>query len=374
MALYKWNLILTMNNSVSFLKTENIIKIAPDDTLSSALSKLSSSHDAAFVFTEDDQYIGVINPYYTVIRSSLPGTTKVENCLFHPPRIHINDSLERIAQQMTESKIHYLPVFDDSQNFIGITSGRRILREIQKLPIAKTSVLDVFEARNGGVISIYSNDTINTAMKLYKEYKISKLVVIDQNMKLQGILSYYDLTPYLVASGRGKNQEMLLKVNEREHFMQMKVNGYAKKTVLTIPPSATVSDAINEMITRGMGSAIITDGESNPIGIVTTKDIFNLLKPNSIKKTVELSTKQLSSKNQDIVDDFVEYIAQQLQKKEEINKARVMVEEEKNGVLLTISLYIMPHKGKQIVITKAGKDIVDIIKEVKQALHTLLSK
>ncbi|HRN71374.1 MAG TPA: CBS domain-containing protein, partial [Candidatus Woesebacteria bacterium] len=345
-----------------------------DSSLSSALSKLSSSHDAAFIFNEDGSYVGVVNPYYTVIKSSLPGTTKVENCAFHPPRIYENDSLERIAQQMTESKIHYLPVFDDNQNFIGITSGRRILKEIQQLPIAKTTVLEVSEARNGGIVSVYDNDTINTAMNLFKEHKISKLIVIDKNMKLQGILSYYDLTPYLIASGRGKNQEKLLNIHERNHFLQMKVKGYAKKTVLTVNPDTTVADAISEMITRGMGSVIITDGESNPVGIVTTKDIFNLLKPNTIKKAFQLITKDISSQNEKVISDFSDYVSALIQKYADIKSAKLLVDEEKNGILFKISVYLTPHKGKQIVIAKEGKNIHDMIKEVKQALHSKLTE
>lgn len=362
-----------MKNNSAFIKTENIIKISPDSTLSSALSKLSSSHDAAFIFAEDGQYLGVINPYYTVIKSSLPGSTKVENCAFHPPRIYVNDSLERIAQQMTESKIHYLPVFDDSQNFVGITSGRRILREIQKLPVAKTSVIEVSESRNDGVISIYDNDTINTAMNLYKEHKVSKLIVIDKNMKLQGILSYYDLTPYLIASGRGKNQEKLLNVHEKDHFMHMKVKGYAKKTVLTVQQNVTVTEAIDEMITRGMGSVIIVDGESNPVGIVTTKDIFNLLKPNSIGKPFELTTKHISTQNEKAVSDFAEYVSQHMQRLDTIKSGKLLVEEEKNGILFKISVYLSPQKGKQIVIAKEGKNIHDMIKETKQALQSQIA-
>lgn len=373
MALYKWNIILSMKNNSTIIKTENIIKISPDSSLSSALSKLSSSHDAAFIFGEDGKYLGVINPYYTVIKSSLPGATKVENCAFHPPRIYENDSLERIAQQMTESKIHYLPVFNDSQHFIGITSGRRILREIQKLPVAKTSVMEVYEARNGGVVSVYDNDTINTAMNLFKEHKISKLIVIDKNMKLQGVLSYYDLTPYLIASGRGKNQEKSLNINEKNHFLQMKVKGYAKKTVLTVNPDTIVADAITEMITRGMGSVIITDGESNPVGIVTTKDIFNLLKPNSIKKSFELTTKHISSQNEQAVSDFAKYVSEHIERLDSIKSGRVLIEEEKNGILFKISVYLSPQKGKQIVIAKEGKNIHDMIKETKQALHNLIS-
>lgn len=361
-------------NNTTFIKTENIIKINPDATLSSALSKLSSSHDAAFIFSETGSYLGVINPYYTVIKSSLPGSTKVENCAFHPPRISVNDSLERIAQQMTESKIHYLPVFDDAQHFIGITSGRRILREIQKLPISKTTVLEVFQSRNGGVVSVYDNDTINTAMNLFKEHKISKLVVIDKNMKLQGILSYYDLTPYLVASGKGKNQEKSINLHEKNHFMNMKVKGYAKKTVLVVSPQATVSEAITEMITRGVGSVIIIDGESNPLGIVTTKDIFNLLKSDGIKKPAKLISKHISKKNEDIINDFMQYVSEHTQRLNTIKNVRVLVDEERNGELFKISIYIMPKRGKQLVISKEGKELPDMIKEVKKALQSLITE
>lgn len=370
MAFYKWHIILTMNTN-TIIKTENIIRISPEDSLSSALSKLSSSHDAAFVFENSGHYVGVINPYYTVIKSSLPGNTKVEHCVFHPPRVFVNDTLERIAQQMTESKIHYLPVFNDNHEFIGITSGRRILREIQKLPIAKTSVTEVYESRNGGVISVYDNDTINTALQLFKEHKISKLVVIDKNMKLQGILSYYDLVPYLIADGQGEKRRSL-KSKEKEHLMSMKVKGYAKKTMLTVHPSTTVFEAINEMITRGMGSVIIVDNESNPVGIVTTKDIFNLLKSDSVKKSIELTEKNVSPKNEDVVTEFTNYVSHHIQQLDSIKSARVLVHEEKNGILFRIAVYLTPAKGKEIVISKEGKDLLDMIKETKQALQSKL--
>src|SRR5690606_12874989 len=127
---------------------------------------------------------------------------------------------------------------------------------------------------------------------------------------------------------------------ERDHFMQMKVKGYAKKTILTVAPDVPVSSAISEMLTRGMGSVIITDQESRPIGIVTTKDVFNLLKPDSIKKPVELTTKDVSSKNEDIITEFTNYVSEYLLKFKEIRNARVLVDEQKNGVLFKVNLYV----------------------------------
>ena len=45
-------------NLLDAVKTKNIIKISLDDSLSSALSHLSSSHDAAFIFDDKKKFVG----------------------------------------------------------------------------------------------------------------------------------------------------------------------------------------------------------------------------------------------------------------------------------------------------------------------------
>ena len=101
------------------IKTEGIIKLLPDDTLSYALAKMRTSHDASFVFDEKNQFLGVINPYYALIKSSYPGNAKVKHCLYHPPKININFPPAKVAGLFSESKVHYLPVFDDNEKFLG---------------------------------------------------------------------------------------------------------------------------------------------------------------------------------------------------------------------------------------------------------------
>ena len=64
---------------LNILKENDIIKVSPEDHLSKVLSKLSTSHDAAFVFNDENKYIGIISPYFTMIKTSLPGNTKVEH-------------------------------------------------------------------------------------------------------------------------------------------------------------------------------------------------------------------------------------------------------------------------------------------------------
>lgn len=79
-----------MIDLTTIIKKDNIITVSPDVTLTQALSRLSTSHDAAFVFDDKKKYLGVINPYYALIRSSHPGNAKAAHCLHHPPKIYLS--------------------------------------------------------------------------------------------------------------------------------------------------------------------------------------------------------------------------------------------------------------------------------------------
>jgi CBS domain-containing protein len=350
-------------NQRDIVKTDNIIRVQARDTLSSALARLTSSHDAAFVFTADDKYIGIINPYYTLIQTSYPGATKVEHCVFHPPRVNIEDDLARIAQLMTESKIHYLPIFDGGKDFIGITTAHRLLKEIRNMSVAKAKIIDVASAKNGGVVSVYEDDSIDHALRLFKEHKISKLIVMDRGLKLRGILSYYDLIPNMVAPGDRESK------TDRKHFIALKVKNFAKKTILTLLPNDTIAEAIDQILKHSMGSVVIVDRESHPVGIITTRDILNLLLPEKLRKPVEFTKKNLSLEHEKNMTDFVQYISKHIQKHKDIRSAKVIVEQEKNGVLFRVAVHILPEKGEVQVHEKESKDLEKIIKELKKFLR-----
>src|SRR3989339_1957675 len=116
---------------LNILKENNIIRVSPTDHLSKVLSKLSTSHDAAFVFNDENKYMGIVSPYFTMIKSSLPANTKVEHCLTHTAKVYLNYPLSKVCELFIQSKIHYLPVFDPEprgvqgkfqEKFLGIIS------------------------------------------------------------------------------------------------------------------------------------------------------------------------------------------------------------------------------------------------------------
>lgn len=247
------------------IKTRSIIRILPDENLSSALAKLTTSHDAAFVFTPENKYLGVINPYYCLIKSSYPGNAKVEHCLHHAPKVSNNYSIIKVAQLFIESKIHYLPVFDQADHFQGIISARHILAQFHTLSIFKTKIKDALKVKIHPLTVIYEDDTVAKAINIFKTSKLSKLVVVNKDLRLKGILSYYDLIAYLAVP---KNSP------EKVSFYNQKIKLFAKTYVLTLSPEHELIEVVKLILEKKIGSIVIVDEARYPIGIITTKDLL----------------------------------------------------------------------------------------------------
>ena len=257
---------------LNILKENDIIKVSPEDHLSKVLSKLSTSHDAAFVFNKDDKYIGIVSPYFTMIKSSLPANTKVEHCLIHTAKVYLNYPLSKVCELFIQSKIHYLPVFSNEEKFLGIISARRILSYFKDQPIFKVKTEVIIRKRWQGLITVFEDDTITQAIHLFKTKRISKLIVINHDKKLKGVLSYYDLIRLMISPKySGHHGE---RASEKISFYNYRVKNFAKNYVLTLSKEKHLIEVINLIVNKKIGSVIIVDPDRRPLGIITTRDIL----------------------------------------------------------------------------------------------------
>ena len=257
---------------LNVLKESNILKISPEDHLSQALARLSTSHDACFVFDSNNKYYGVINPYYCVVKSSYPGSTKVAHCLTHPPRIYINFPLTKVAELFNQSKIHYLPVFDKAEKFFGIVSARRVINHIKKLPIFSIKIKDFVQLKKLP-ITIHEGSSVGAALNLFKIHRFSKLIVVDKDGRLKGVLSYYDLIS-IMTQPRTKERRGERKGN-KTRLVDQTIKYYFKTYVLTLDENRALRDAIELIINKKIGSVIIIDKDKRPANIITTQDLLN---------------------------------------------------------------------------------------------------
>ncbi len=348
------------------VKTNNVIKISPQDTLTMALAKLSTSHDSGFVFSKEGKYLGVINPYYTVIKASYPANAKVEHCLFHAPHVYLNTQLNKLAQLFIDSKVHYLPVFNQEEKFIGIVSARRLLASFRGLSLFNVSVKVFLKTKKNFTYTINENDLISKALNLLKEKRISKLIVVNKDNRLRGILSYYDLIAFLVSprhsSHRGDRE------GNKVSFYRYPVRHFSKSYVLTLSENHSLQDVLRLIIEKKIGSVVIVDDKRHPIGIITTKDILRYFIGQKIYKKMEIVTKNLSTENRQILGGFFKRFNFFLKKKPTLKKAKLFVKEEKKGGLFEAVLALFPKKGSPEVIKREGKNLLSVLEPIGKVL------
>jgi predicted transcriptional regulator len=348
----------------SLIKNEKIIRIGPKDTLAHAMSKLASSHDAAFVFNDENEYLGLINPYYSFIKSSSPANARVEHCVFHAPRIKTNYPLTKVAQLMDESKVHYLPVFDERDKFVGILSARRILTNLQDSPLFKVKIGDVLKTKKNSLLTVYEDDTVAAALSEYKKYKVSKLVVIGKEMKLKGVLSYYDLIAYLIAPK--EKEQRGERTGNKMSFNYQRVKNFCKTFILTLSPDDSMDQALKLIIDKKIGSVVIVDKERHPLGIITTKDFLKLIAQGRRGNMLEITTKNLSQTNRQIIGGFFNPLNLWLKKIPDIVKARLFIKEEKQGGVFKVILSLFPRKGYPKVIKEEGKNLTKVLQKIRK--------
>lgn len=255
------------------LKTEGIITLSPNDKLAEAISKFQSSHDAVMV-VENGQFVGLVNPYFSLIKRTYPPSTKLKSCLFSPPKLTQNTSLKEIARLMLESKIHYLPVLNSANQLLGIVTARRILESQLNSPIAK-DLADSVIANKKYLQTINITSNFEEVLRYFQTSKLSKIVIVNDKNALQGIISQFDLL------------RLFDEPKERMHFFDKgePTNAFAKYTIKHFLKTATIQvnkkiqlrEIINLILNKEIGSVIVMKDRLTPQNIITTSDILNYL-------------------------------------------------------------------------------------------------
>jgi CBS domain-containing protein len=118
---------------------------------------------------------------------------------FCTPETNLHDA----ARTMAEANCGALPVVDSNRKVKGIVTDRDICLSLAKnteTPIGKRVVGDIMSKN---VETIKGSDEITQAYRSMREKKIGRLPVVDEQGKLEGILSLNKMLNQSVRNGQG---------------------------------------------------------------------------------------------------------------------------------------------------------------------------
>jgi CBS domain-containing protein len=122
-----------------------------------------------------------------------------------------HDTVEVAARRMAEANVGFLPVCDESREVVGVVTDRDLALRVcaEGLKPSKTHVEDIMTRT---VVWCGAGDEIKIAQQLMVEHHRSRVVVLDGQGKLAGVISLSDIA----ALGQPFAAETLREVARRE--------------------------------------------------------------------------------------------------------------------------------------------------------------
>ena len=355
---------------------DEIARSSPDKTLGSVLSQVNSSHSAVFVFDNKNQFVGLISPQKTLYSSNYPYSTKISSILFKPPTITKNTPLYEVTKHMHATRIYSLPIFTAEGLVEGVIHAKDILNYIINIADVLQFIGSVIKPHHP--ITAHRNSTVKDIYHLMRGKRISRVILVDDERDLAGIVSRSDLmhaftkpTPKRRFPKEGTYIGFYSLAGEKKFRKEESIRKYYTALVDLMPVNTQKEKIVTHLIASPHNSIVLVDRSNKPTGFLSTHDLLqavSLLRPEEeVPLIMKNPSYSVSSNELELAKEYLTQFGKKLKKRMTIEKIEVAAEESKNPTEQTIefntTLIVTPTTGKSLVAVTKQRGFLDGIQE-----------
>ncbi|MGD1834623.1 MAG: CBS domain-containing protein [Nitrososphaeraceae archaeon] len=223
------------------------------------------------IITEKD----IVNFIYSSNFNRRPNEIKLKEIIKDkkPITVDANTHLRTCAKLMLDNNISSLIVTRKNSKEIGIITKTDIVEHYSKYYKRINKVKDYMTTI---VLSISKNESVNEAMRILLDNKISRLLVIN-NDKLIGIITIRDLMPITSLVGLGYEQYKKNQFTSNISTIGIKgfilVEDIMNNNLITIFRTDDLAEAAKIMVRKRISGLPVVDKNEKLNGIITKTDI-----------------------------------------------------------------------------------------------------
>lgn len=370
---------LTIKKNISTL--DSVVKSNENDTLGSALSRVRSSHDAVFIFNDNEEFLGLISPFKTLYSSNLPYTTKVSSIIFKPPTITEETPIYEVVEHMLSTKIYNLPVFGKKGVVKGVIYGEDIWRKIGEDP----DLLEFVGSRIDSHVPITTEATatVKDVFHKLKEKGVSRMILVDAKGVLEGIVTRGDLmhskmkpTSRIRFSGEGSSAGYSSLAGEKIYRKNESIRRYYTSSVDSLSVDTPMSEVVKHLINSPHNSIVLVDEGNKPVDFLSIRDIIETLLFLRPKKDVKVNIRRpgnsVSDEELRRATEHLESFGRRLKKQMEIDRIEVTSEEPKSSEgrtkVFNITVTVIPVAGQALIASTNQREFIDGIQEATKLI------
>lgn len=256
---------------VQEVMTDRFQKIDIDAPLSEAIGIFEKEDPDLILVFDGNLYKGVLTQDL-IIRSHLkwdPTKAKVRDVYKPAPVIKPDEDLSKAAKLMIEVDLRSLPVGESKAEIIGVINDIAVLERVAETEFGKRAV-EEFMTKD--VITLKPDDTVAKALATMRDHAISRIPVVNDEGKLEGLVTLHDLIIRFIKP-RFKAQYGEV-AGEKIPPFSMPLRDVMIRGVITILPDAKVMEAVATMRDNDIDGLVVVNEDNKVVGVLTVKDLL----------------------------------------------------------------------------------------------------
>ncbi|MFP4046117.1 MAG: CBS domain-containing protein [Candidatus Aenigmatarchaeota archaeon] len=255
---------LTAKNVAS----KDYFSVSPDDEVRKILPRFQKEDIIAVPVLEDGKFKAIIT-WRKILRKSAPPRTKVSKLMHTTAKLQGDENMPDIAEKMLEIGERAMPVFEGDE-LVGMITQKEIIGAVAKdEEFSEKKVVEFCSE----VVSIDEGENIGRARALMRENHFARLPIVDENGELAGSV---DVSGIIKTFHAEKAMQLGEAKGDALPERESPVTAIMNHSPLTVDPDENLKDVAKKMIEKGSLYAIVVK-DSKPIGIITPKDILELV-------------------------------------------------------------------------------------------------
>ncbi len=347
-----------------------------DEMLSTVLSRMREKeiHEVPVV-DHKSRLVGYFDFENLMRRKNIPMTSKISTLMIKPPKVDENTKLIDAIKIMVQSGLRSLPVVDNNDTLKGLVSRTDVTKALLNVP--QYSGIPIEDIMIRDPVTVNVNDDINIAIQKMRNLGEFTIPVVDDHNHLVGMVHIRDLT------------NAVWRIKERPTVGEIK--GQKEKKVLFVkefltPPvfvnkNSKLKDVIETMLKMKSYICAVVDEENKIVGIITQKDIVELMARKEESEGVFVQITGLETDDPSVFDTIYQIIEKSLKKIAKFenyipHSLNIHVEEHNvggNDTNYVLRAKLVTEK-KVFYIQENGWNLYKVFDDLMNSLHRMVRK
>ena len=247
------------------------VEVSSDERLGQIQSLFDRESPKGVVVIDDGTVEGVIGER-DLVRSRIEEDTKASALMKSAPTVSRDEDVREVARLLVEGGVKVAPVVEHGEP-AGIVTVDGILHAV----LDSLDAITVGDIATEAPITVTEDDHIGQAINRFREHGISRLPVVGEDDRLEGILTTHDIVDFVVRDDERQGRQD--RSGDLDRMLDIPVYDMMSAPVLTATPDETVETAVRRMVDNDIAGLVVTPADDDGVvhGVLTKTDVLRAL-------------------------------------------------------------------------------------------------